>query len=140
MTNIHLFRMSPRCRIRNVLILFNALPHSFKIRHLYVPREYFPQSSIYRSPEALHKQSQRYPQRTILAPLSLHPFETATFNQTLHHITNLHRHARPNSAMDTHHLIPRIIVAPFKYINSLIKASAARANSSRGTTAVRLAD
>jgi len=42
--------------------------------------------------------------------------------------------------MDTHHLIPRMIVAPFKYINSLLKASVARSNSSRGATAVRLAD
>jgi hypothetical protein len=42
--------------------------------------------------------------------------------------------------MDTHHLIPRMIVAPFKYINGLIKASAIKSNSSRGSTTVRLAD
>jgi hypothetical protein len=42
--------------------------------------------------------------------------------------------------MDTHHLIPRMIVAPFKYINRFIKASAVRSNSSRGSTAGRLAD
>jgi hypothetical protein len=42
--------------------------------------------------------------------------------------------------MDTHHLISRTIVAPFKYINHLLKASAARSNSSRGATTVRLAD
>jgi hypothetical protein len=41
--------------------------------------------------------------------------------------------------MDTHHLIPRMIVAPFKYINAFIKASV-KTNSSRGSTAVRLAD